>query len=158
MRACWKSASTGGTAAQNAAAQAAANSATSTGSFYTGLQMNWNIFDMAQTWTKVRDAGYARDRADNDRVRRRHDVLLDVRTAHAQLAEALRSQDPLTKQVSLSRSSLELLRRRYSVGNAQLIDVLDAQDKLLQNELQLIDRAVDVTEADQKLQGAMGRF
>jgi outer membrane protein TolC len=128
------------------------------GSFYMGLQMNWNIFDMAQTWTKVRDAGFARDRADADRTRRRHDVIADVRTAHALLSEALRAQEPLNKLVGLARNTLDLLRRRYSVGNAQLIDVLDAQDKLLTDELQMIDRAVDVTESDVKLQGAMGRF
>lgn len=132
--------------------------ASAQGSFYTGLQLNWNIFDMGQTWIKVRDAAYARDRADSDRTRRRFDVAADVRVAHAQLSEAMRAQEPLQKSVVLSRNSLDLLRRRYSVGNAQLIDVLDAQDKLLQNELQMIDRAVDITEADQKLQGAMGRY
>jgi outer membrane protein TolC len=50
------------------------------------------------------------------------------------------------------------LRKRYEVGTGQLIDVLDAQQKLLESEIELIDRAIELAEADVQLKASMGRF
>jgi outer membrane protein TolC len=127
-------------------------------SFYAGAQVNWNIFDMLDTWSKVKDAAFSRDRAQEEETRRRYDVLAEVRTAHAELRQALRAQEPAKQLAGLARANLELLRKRYSVGTGQLIDVLDAQDKALSRELDLIDRSVDLTEKDVELKAAMGRF
>jgi outer membrane protein TolC len=147
---------TGGANASTMAQASAASSSQLT--FYGGVQVDWNIFDMLTTWLKVREAGFTRERAQAEVGRRRYDVLTDLRTAHAQLKGAILSQEPTNKVLALARIDLELVRKRYSLGTGQLIDVLDVQDKLLQAELQAINRAVDLTEADVKLKAAMGRF
>jgi outer membrane protein TolC len=136
----------------------AANGTNGLTSYDVGAQLQWNIFDMLNTWLSVRDAALTRDRAWSEHQRRHFDVIADVRKAHAQLRETLRVQEPVKERAALTRADLELLRKRYEVGSGQLLEVLDAQQKLLQGEVDVIDRAVDLAEADMQLKAAVGRF
>jgi outer membrane protein len=128
-----------------------------TQNFYAGVQMSWNLFEMMGTWLRVRDATLARDRSLAQKEQRRYQIAAEVRTAHAELDQALRLKAPTSLAAALAREDIDLLRKRYSTGAVQLFDVLTAQDELLQSELDLVNRSVDVVEADARMAKARGR-
>ena len=131
---------------------------TTTTAYYGGVQMRWNVFDMLTTWNNVRSAGLTQERVLTQQERTRHDVILEVRSAHAQLHAVMRARGATRRLVELARTDAGLLWRAYSVGATKMIDVIGAQKELLQRETQLIDNAVDLVEADLGLQTAMGRY
>ena len=127
-------------------------------SFFTGVKVDWTVFDTLTTWGAVRDASITRDRSRADLVQARVKVVSEVRTAYADLTQAMELQRPTHDKVLLDKNSLELLRKRYQAGAGEQIEVLDAQQKLLQSELDEVDRMVDLSEAQWRLKAAMGGY
>jgi outer membrane protein TolC len=119
--------------------------------------MTWNLFDLSGTWLHVRDATLARDRASATKQQKRIEVAANVRVVHAELAEALRLRRPAKQVLALAREDLDLLRKRYNTGSAQLFEVLDAQDKLIKSELAFVDRTLDLVETEARMTAALGR-
>jgi outer membrane protein len=128
------------------------------GAFFGGVQLTWPIFDALETWRAVEDAELTRRRSDAELERLRHRVVAKVRARQAELAMSLGEIEPLRQAVSLARSTVEVVRRRYAAGTARLFEVLDTERELLRFEQELIGRAVIVAEADVRLRAVMGRL
>jgi len=143
---------------QNGATSSTGAPWSTTASYYGGVQMRWNVFDMMTTWMNVSQAGFVHERVQAQQERARQDVIADVRVAQAQLAAAVRARGASRKLVELARNDMQLLWRAYGTGAVKMIDVVEAQKELLRRELQLIDNAVGLAEADLNLQAAMGRL
>jgi outer membrane protein TolC len=127
------------------------------GGFFAGARVRWPLFDMLQTWTKVREAALTRDQADVERARQRARVLAEVRTAHAELTSAMAEMRSIAQAVELGRANVELARKRYLAGTSRLFEVLDVQRELTELEQEWIDHAVAVAEGDARLRAAMGK-
>lgn len=95
-----------------------------------GVQASWNLFDSRATAGRVVQArSRARQvRFGSDDVR--IGVELDVRTAHANLKEALELLVAAEQVVAQAQESLRLSQSRYSSGVATQLDVLTAQSAL----------------------------
>lgn len=95
-----------------------------------GVQASWNLFDAKATAGKVTQA---RSRAQQARfaAEERHlAVELEVRTAHASLAESAELLHASEQVVAQARESLRLAQSRYDAGVSTQLDVLTAQSAL----------------------------
>ncbi len=121
-----------------------------------GVQMSWIIFDTLGTFNAVKDAGLVRARITQERQRVRYVVTAQVRTAHARLAQALERRATVEQAVLAARDNLTILRRRYEVGAALIIELITADAELTLLELEQVDTSVTVAEAHSQLAGAVG--
>ena len=123
-----------------------------------GVRINWIFFDTLSTWTAVRDAGFVRDRARLDVERARYQIRADVQSAHGRLRTALERKTLVADAVASARRALDLLSKRYQVGEALLVEMLLAQTDLAQLEGDLMDAAVSTAEAEAALLAATGQL
>ncbi len=125
---------------------------------FAGVRVDWIFFDTLSTWTAVRDAGFLRDRARLDVERTRYQVRADVQSAHGRLRTALERKTLVADAVASARRALELLSKRYLVGEALLVEMLLAQTDLAQLEGDLMDASVATAEAEAALLAATGQL
>ena len=123
-----------------------------------GVKIDWVFFDTLSTWTAVRDAGFVRDRARLDIERTRYQVRADVQSAHGRLRTALERKLLVADAVASARRALDLLSKRYQVGEALLVEMLLAQTDLAQLEGDLMDASVATAEAEAALLAATGQL
>jgi outer membrane protein TolC len=128
------------------------------GNFFVGAQLSWTVFDMLQTWTNVRDAGYVRDRLEQDRVRARYAVLADVRAAHQRLQRESERLALVQASARVAQDAVDSLRRRYRVGNAAIFELTAAEDTLVSVASELIATRIAIAQAEAELRAAMGRL
>jgi outer membrane protein len=128
------------------------------GDFVAGLQVKWLIFDTLVTYTAVKDAEYVRDRAALDQVKEAYQVESDVRTAHAKLKALKEQRVQLDRVLTTAKENVEILRRRYQVGAALMIEVLDGQAAELRAESDSVGNATDLSTAVSELRAAEGRL
>jgi outer membrane protein TolC len=84
-------------------------------------------------------------------------VESDVRTAHARLGHLYAFRDPLIASRDVARDNLKILEGRYKSGDAQILDLLDAQSSLIDAERQLTDVQAQLQLAWIELDAALGR-
>jgi outer membrane protein TolC len=121
-----------------------------------GVQASWNIFDSKATAGKVTQA---RARAQQSRLaleERQSAVELEVRTAHASLAEAAEVLQASEQVVTQARESLRLAQTRYQAGLSTQLDVLSAQSSLTEARSNLAQAQHDYAVALASLQRATG--
>lgn len=121
-----------------------------------GVQASWNIFDSKATAGKVTQA---RSRAQQSRLaleERQLAVELEVRTAHASLAEASEVLRASEQVVAQARESLRLAQTRYQAGLSTQLDVLSAQSSLTQARSSLAQAQHDYAVALASLDRATG--
>lgn len=121
-----------------------------------GVQASWNIFDSKATAGKVTQA---RSRAQQSRLaleERQLAVELEVRTAHASLAEASEVMRASEQVVNQARESLRLAQTRYQAGLSTQLDVLSAQSSLTQARSNFAQAQHDYAVALASLERATG--
>ena len=128
------------------------------GHLVAGVQLRWQLFDSLSTWQAVRIADLERHRSALDQERAHTIARAQVRTAHSQLATALARREPLGRALSLARSTLESVRRRYQSGAAILLELLEAEDELQELDAAVSTSAVDTALAEAALQAARGQL
>lgn len=84
-------------------------------------------------------------------------VIAQVRTAFANHRTALAVIDASRVAVDANRLSLEGVRAEHSIGNRSVLDVLNAEQELLNAEVQLVIARREAYVADLTLLTAMGR-
>ncbi|HVR62152.1 MAG TPA: TolC family protein [Polyangia bacterium] len=123
-----------------------------------GLQLDWTLFDGGN-----RDAQRHLARAQAEETAARADVLRD--SIRDDLADGRRDLE--TKQqglqvaersVELARETLALVRVQYEAGTVTQVDLLQAQDALVNTQQQLAQAHYDVAAADLTLRHAAGTF
>jgi outer membrane protein TolC len=125
--------------------------------FYTvGLQLDWMVFDGLQ-----RDA--ARHAADAQRMdaelrlaQFKKTVSDEVINARQSVATRKVGLTTAERSVEMARETLELVRTQYGAGTATQLDLLTAQDQLVQAELGLAQARFDLSQAVLNLRKALG--
>jgi outer membrane protein TolC len=123
-----------------------------------GARLQWTIFDTLTTFNAVRDASYVHARLALDRTRLGFAVAAQVREAHSHVLYALERQPIADHAVMTAKSDLEMMRKRYDVGQAIFIELTEAETDLLQSESDQIDAWINLAEAEAALEAAMGRL
>jgi outer membrane protein len=123
-----------------------------------GVELGWVAFDGG-----VRDAqrhvAEAQRREAEARLELAGDSVSDeVANAHGTLETKRKGVGSAQRAVELARETLRLVRAQYEAGAAKQLDVLQAQDVLVSNEVLLAQAHFDVALADLQLKRAAGSF
>lgn len=123
-----------------------------------GLQLDWLLYDGGS-----RDAARHRGGADLAERRLRLSALRDAISDEIETARRAtltrRSGLATAEQVALlARQSLDLIRAQHAVGAASQLDLLSAQDVLVNAEVSVAQSRFDVALADVALRRAAGIF
>lgn len=128
------------------------------GDFQIGAVLSINLFDTLSTYTAVKDARLEEERLwrESEQVRRGADA--EVRTAYARVGRFSRLQARLRAAEAVARDNVEINKRRYESGEAQVFELLDSEIELLELERQLADSQAELTLAWLDLEAASGQL
>jgi outer membrane protein TolC len=122
-----------------------------------GIFLNWKVFDSLSTVQDIRRAKMVERRLSAEEERALFDVETEVRVAHARYEGALAQQTSLANAKEAATVAASQIRRRYTTGSALLVEVLQAQEELLQINLALIDNRISLAQTAAAIGAAVGR-
>jgi outer membrane protein len=121
------------------------------------LAMSWNIFNRftREQTIDTRRSALATARANADDARRL--VRSSLTTQFALLDAARVRIDIATTSVTAAEEDLRVVRERYRVGAATILDVLTSQEALTQAEVDLVNARFDYLGAKAEIEALIGR-
>ena len=121
-----------------------------------GVTVEIPLFEGGRTSARV-DEENAKFMAQRDRFEKLSlQIRLDIANAYANLGSALDRLNSTDKTVLLAKKVLEIEREKYALARGILLDVLDAQNALLDAEATHIKALADANTAKAQLVWAMG--
>ncbi|MES2496636.1 MAG: TolC family outer membrane protein [Pseudomonadota bacterium] len=121
------------------------------------LQVQVPIYQGGEPGARVRQAQARKSQALENQTGMERAVIADARTAFARYQAALGVIDSSQSAVSANELALEGVRAEQSVGNRNLLDVLNAEQELLNSRSTLVSAKRDAYVAGFALIAAMGR-
>ncbi|HYX51931.1 MAG TPA: TolC family protein [Candidatus Limnocylindrales bacterium] len=118
--------------------------------------LNIPIWNWGATRSKVLQAGLRQKQAQRELSLTQRKLLADIRTLHAEAAAALAELDLLKSSADLAAEGLRLTNLRYQGGEATVLEVVDAQNTLMQARNSWSDGAVRYRTALANLQTLTG--
>jgi outer membrane protein TolC len=122
-----------------------------------GLTFRWNLFAGHATEAAVRSAEAGVRAAQLNLEQARREVEADVRRALAAWTAQRDAAGVARQNLAYATEGLEVARGRFSGGEGATLDVRDAQLKLAQAELQLLETRIDAAIARSNLERICGR-
>jgi outer membrane protein len=127
------------------------------GAAQAGLQLSLPLFQAGRPAAQVRRAQALEGAAIEQVAQIERAVVSDARSAFAVWQSALRVIQSSEVQVAANRLSLEGVRAENSVGTRTILDILNAEQELLNSQVQLVTARRDAYVAGFALLAAMGR-
>lgn len=121
-----------------------------------GLQMSWNIFDNNVTEAQVQQAKASMRKAEQQLYETQESIQLDVRKAYLNLLAAEQNIHTTKVAVDQAQEDYKIAQVRYSAGVGTNLDVMDAEDKLIQTQTTYITALYDYNTSKAALDQAMG--
>jgi len=121
------------------------------------LQLQVPIFQGGEPGARVRQAQARKSQAIESQTATERAVIADARIAFARYQAALGVIDSSQAAVSANELALEGVRAEQGVGNRNLLDVLNAEQELLNSRSTLVSAKRDAYVAGFALLAAMGR-
>ena len=128
------------------------------GSVFMGATVSLNLFDTLNTYTQVRDARLEQKRLAAEEVRIGRVVETDVRVMHARLVHLYSMREPLMKSRDIAADNLAILEKRYRIGDAMVLDLIDGAVELLNAEISLTNQEATIAQTWGELFLAAGRM
>ncbi|HEV2692824.1 MAG TPA: TolC family protein [Verrucomicrobiae bacterium] len=122
-----------------------------------GAQLDWNIFDGAATYGRVKTAKAQLQKSKTDLADQQRQIELGVRTAYSDLVQA---RETLESQEKVQEEADEALREanaRSDAGTGTQLDVLDAETSLTQSRTTQITAQHDYAAARANFDRAIGK-
>lgn len=143
-----------GTARSGIAGVAAQQTQTSAS---TGVTVSIPLFQGGRPAARVRQAQARESQALEQLIEAERGVIAQTRAAYASLRAARQVAESSEVAVAASRLSLEGVRAENSVGTRTILDILNAEQELLNAQVQLVSARRDAYVAGFTLLAAMGR-
>ena len=124
--------------------------------YYTGLNLNQNIYDFGRTRSSVERGTAELAQAQQSQKRVRQQVLLNVRTAYFGVLAAQSLVQVREKTVQDQSRHLEQIQAFFQVGRVPKIDVTRQEVQLANAQLDLVQARSDLTVAQAALATSMG--
>ena len=121
-----------------------------------GVNLSWDLFNGFGTTAAVRQAEYARSRAQLDFAQAERDLQAEVRRALQTLTTQIATTELATANLEAATLGLSIEEERFKAGAGSTLEVRDAQLKLTQAQLDLLTNRIDVENARYALQRATG--
>jgi outer membrane protein len=121
-----------------------------------GLNLTLPIFQGGRPAAQIRQAQARRSQAIEQATETERRVIADTRSAYAIWQSSLQVIQSSEQAVSANRLSLEGVRAENSVGNRTILDILNAEQELLNSQVTLVTARRDAYVAGFALLAAMG--
>lgn len=121
-----------------------------------GVQMTVPIYQGGRPSAQVRQAQARRSQSIEAQTESERSVIAQARSAYAIWRSSLQTIDSSTATVNANKLSLEGVRAENSVGNRTILDILNAEQELLNAQVQLVTARRDAYVAGFALLAAMG--
>ncbi len=121
-----------------------------------GIGLSWNLFAGFQTRSQVDEASILRDRAQLSLEQAERDITGDVRKALEALSAQVEAAEVARANREVAREGLRLAEERYAAGASTTLEIRDAQLKVTNAELLLLESRIDVEIARAVLERATG--
>lgn len=121
-----------------------------------GINLQWDLFNGLNTQAQTRRAQYQSKIAELNLRQSERELEGSVRQAHAALLSRLASTELAATNRKAASDALVLAGERFNAGVSSTLEVRDAQLKLTQAELTLLESRIDVEIARFALMRAMG--
>lgn len=95
-----------------------------------GIEISWNVFDNGLTSARVNAAKEQENEARAEADNLWNDILLETRTAYAQMKAAEKNISDTARAVQKAEERLKMVTARYDEGMDILLSVTKAQEKL----------------------------
>jgi outer membrane protein TolC len=118
--------------------------------------LSWNVFEGRATVAAVRRAEATLARARAARQRTQETVSKEIADARAAVVGLARQVSLASDSLGIARDALALATQRFDAGLASQLEVRDANLKLAQAELTLIQTRIDHAVAQADLSRAVG--
>ncbi|KQM88581.1 hypothetical protein ASE67_02230 [Sphingomonas sp. Leaf23] len=122
-----------------------------------GVQMSLPLWQSGRPSAQIRRAQALEGAAIEQVTQVERSVVSDARSAFAAWQSALRVIQSSEVQVAANRLSLEGVRAENSVGTRTILDILNAEQELLNSQVQLVSARRDAYVAGFALLAAMGK-
>lgn len=123
----------------------------------TGVTVSIPLFQGGRPAARVRQAQARESQALEQLIEAERGVIAQTRAAYASLRAARQVAESSEVAVAASRLSLEGVRAENSVGTRTILDILNAEQELLNAQVQLVSARRDAYVAGFTLLAAMGR-
>jgi outer membrane protein TolC len=120
------------------------------------INLTWDAFTGLSTGAKIESARAQEREAEQNLSQAKTDIAASVRAAMIAVQAQESALTVATQNRSLAAQNLSVAEQRYQAGAGTTLDVRDAQLKLTQAELQLLQTRTDVEVARASLARAMG--
>ncbi|MEY4916304.1 MAG: hypothetical protein RL616_217 [Verrucomicrobiota bacterium] len=121
-----------------------------------GAQLNWNIFDGAATYGKVKSAKAALEKSRTELTDRQRQIEIGVRTAYSDFLQARETLDSQAKVQESADEALREAKARAEAGTSTQLDVLNAETALTQSRTTQVQAQHDYATARAKFERAVG--
>ncbi len=121
-----------------------------------GLSMSWSIFDNNVTEAQVQQAKAGMRKAEQVMYQTQESIQLDVRSAYLNLLAAEQNIHTTKVAVDQAQEDYKIAQVRYSAGVGTNLDVMDAENKLIQTQTTYITALYDYNSSKAALDQAMG--
>ena len=122
-----------------------------------GLSLSLPLFTGGLNAAQIRQAEARSTAAGEREIAAERDVVQQVRSAHAAWRASLQAIDSNETAVDANRLSLEGVRAENTVGNRDVLDILNAEQELLNSQVALVTARRNAYVAGFTLLAAMGR-
>lgn len=129
---------------------------TSTDGTTAGLSASWSIFDNNVTEAQVQQAKAAMRKAEQVLYQTQESIQLDVRSAYLNLIAAEQNIHTTKVAVDQAQEDYKIAQVRYSAGVGTNLDVMDAEEKLIETQTTYITALYNYNTSKAALDHAMG--
>lgn len=121
-----------------------------------GIVASWDIFDNNVTEAQVQQNKAAIRRAEQLLYETQESIQLDVRTAYLSLLSAEKNIHTTRVAVEQAQEDYKIAQVRYSAGVGTNLDVMDAEDKLIETQTTYINALYNYNTSKAELDQSMG--
>ncbi len=122
-----------------------------------GASLDFNIFNNLGDYVRLKSARKAVSTQSENLANSKNLVALNVRQAFLDIELAQESKKLATESVASAQEDLDLVREKYNLGAATILDVLTSEVSLKQAQINQVQALFDYNMAIARLEQALGR-
>jgi outer membrane protein len=121
------------------------------------MSFSFNIFDGFNDYARIRSAKYTVRTNEENVANTKNNVALAVKEAFLDLDQATEQRKLSDESVASAQEDLNLVKEKYNLGAATILEVLDAEVSLKEAQTNQVQALYDYNLAISRLENAMGR-
>jgi len=126
-------------------------------SYFLYASLNFNIFNGLSDYANLRSAKYAVSTSEEYFKNTKNSVALEIKRSFLDLERAREARKLAEESVAAAQEDLNLVKEKYNLGAATILEVLDAEVSFKQAQTSHVEVLFDYNLAVSQLEKALGR-